>query len=143
MPGIICSIRGGPASQSTIRHAIELAKRERCTLTFLYVVNLDFLTRTMTSRVASIQEDMRQMGELLLSLAVETAVAEGVDAQKAVREGHVAEQIEALCREEEVDFVVVGAPLKRQETTIFTSEEVESLGNHLHASCQAELIIVA
>lgn len=143
MHGIICAIRGGPASKSTIRHAIELAKREQLLLTFLYVVNLDFLSRTMKSRTASVEEDLRQMGEMILLMACDTAVAQDIIAQQVVREGAVAEQIMALCRELDADYVVVGEPLHSRKTTLFTREKVQTLGSNLKKHCQAELIVVA
>ncbi|RMF49572.1 MAG: universal stress protein, partial [Anaerolineae bacterium] len=46
MSAIVCAIRGGPASQPTIRRAIALALETSLPLHFLYVVNLDFLSST-------------------------------------------------------------------------------------------------
>jgi nucleotide-binding universal stress UspA family protein len=142
MQGVICAIRGGPASGSTIRHAIELAKRKQLPLTFLYVVNLDFLSRTMTSRTASIEEDLHEMGEMVLLMALEIAAAQDVVAQQIVRQGDVVGQIMALCRELDANYVVVGEPLFARKTAIFNREKVASLGNTLKKYCQAELIVV-
>jgi hypothetical protein len=66
MTGIICAIRGGPASQPTIARSIALAQETSLPLHFLYVVNLDFLTRTSLSRVHVIAQEMQQMGEFIL-----------------------------------------------------------------------------
>ncbi len=52
MPGIICAIRGGPSSQPTIATSIQLAKDTKETIHFLYVVNLDFLTHSISSNAA-------------------------------------------------------------------------------------------
>ena len=43
MSGILCAIRGGPASKATIARAIDLAHETGARLVFLYIVNLDFL----------------------------------------------------------------------------------------------------
>ena len=43
MSGVICAVRGGPDSQSTVARAIALARESGLPLYFLYVVNLDFL----------------------------------------------------------------------------------------------------
>ena len=37
MPGIVCAIRGGPASRPTIAKSIQLAEETGLTLYFLYV----------------------------------------------------------------------------------------------------------
>ncbi len=65
MPGIVCAIRGGPASKPTIARSIALAKETDLPLFFLYVVNLDFLAYTSSSRIHTITQEMEQMGELL------------------------------------------------------------------------------
>ena len=69
MPGIVCAIRGGPASQPTIQKAIQLAEKTHQTVYFLYVVNLDFLTLTSTSRVHVVEKELHQMGEFILLTA--------------------------------------------------------------------------
>lgn len=58
MPGIICAIRVGPASKSTLHKAIELAQTRQQPLHLLNVVNLDFLARTAHSRIAAIQTEL-------------------------------------------------------------------------------------
>jgi hypothetical protein len=63
MSGIVCATRRGPSSQPTIDRAVALAQETGLSLRFLYVVNLDFLTHTITSRVRTISEQMRRMGE--------------------------------------------------------------------------------
>lgn len=69
MTGIVCAIRGGPASQPTITHAVSLAQETGLPLYFLYIVNLDFLSHTTSSRVHTITQEMEQMGEFLLLTA--------------------------------------------------------------------------
>lgn len=66
MPGIVCAIRGGPNSQPTISKAISLAKDKGLTVYFLYILNLDFLTYTQTSRVSTLTVEMKDLGEFIL-----------------------------------------------------------------------------
>ncbi len=142
MGGIVCAVRGGPASHSTIGKGIELAQKEQRPLTFLYVVNLDFLTRTAQSRVASLLEDMRQMGEMILLLAADSAAVAGIDAGQVVREGNVYAEIVTFCREVDADIVVVGEPLLQQKSAVFDNEQVEQLRLALQAACRARLVLV-
>ena len=78
MSGIVCAVRGGPASQPTIQRAIALAKETGLPLFFLYVVNLDFLDSTTRSRTHTISKEMAQMGEFILLMAKSKAEAQGV-----------------------------------------------------------------
>lgn len=143
MGNIICAVRGGPASQSTIEYAVALAKRKNISIVFLYVINLDFLAHTMTSRVAVINEDMRQMGELILMMAADVASAQELDAQTVIREGDVTEQIMALCSELDADYVVVGKPIVREGMSVFDDEKIQALTANLKRSCRAELVVAA
>ena len=85
MPGIICAVRGGPDSQPTIKKAISLAKEVSLPLYFLYVVNLDFLSHTQSSRVSTISEEMGEMGEFILLIAQQKASKEGITAEGVLR----------------------------------------------------------
>lgn len=122
MSGIVCAVRGGPASKPTIRRAVALAQESGETIYFLYVVNLDFLASTSSIRTHTIEEEMRQMGEFILLAAQAHAAREGVQAQGVVRDGVVGEQIVALCREVEAHYVVLGRPQGSVENNFFEGE---------------------
>ena len=122
MPGIVCAVRGGPASQPTIAKAIVVAQETGLPLYFLYVVNLDFLSQTPTSRVHTISQEMHQMGEFILLMAQETAARQGISADGVVRRGNVGEELIGLCHELEADYLVLGKPKIEQEDTVFTQE---------------------
>jgi len=122
MPGIICAVRGGPHSQPTIARAINLAKATGEQLYFLYVVNLDFMSHTASSRVHTISEQMTQMGEFILLAAQETAARSGVDAATMVRKGDVQEEIIDLCHELAAGYLVLGVPRFQHEDAVFSKE---------------------
>jgi nucleotide-binding universal stress UspA family protein len=122
MPGIVCAVRGGPASQPTIAKAIALAQETSLPLCFLYVVNLDFLSQTPTSRVHTISQEMHQMGEFILLMAQETAARQGISAEGVVRHGSVGEELIGLCHELEADYLVLGKPKVEREDAVFTQE---------------------
>ncbi len=122
MAGIVCAIRGGPGSQPTILESIKLAGETKLQLYFLYVVNLDFLAHTMSSRVQTISKDMRQMGEIILDAAQAQAASEGIEAVGMVRHGSVGEEINTLCHEVDADYLVLGRPHVQREDSLFTHD---------------------
>lgn len=126
MSGIVCAIRGGPASKPTMARAVSLAQETGQTLYFLYVVNLDFMTHTSSSRVQTITEQMDQMGEFILLIAQDTAACQGVTAEGVLRHGDVGEEIINLCHELEADYVVMGPPQVEQEDAVFTHEMLDA-----------------
>jgi len=122
MSGIVCAVRGGPDSRDTIARAIAQAQATGLPLYFLYVVNLDFLSHTSSSRVHTISQEMHQMGEFILLAAQAKAEAQGVQAEGVVRHGNVGEEIVKLCHELNVDYLVLGRPKVQEEESVFTQE---------------------
>jgi nucleotide-binding universal stress UspA family protein len=140
MPGIVCAVRGGPASQPTIARAISLAQETGLSLYFVYVVNLDFLTHTTSTRVHTISEQMSQMGEFILLTAQDTAGRQGVAAEGVVRHGNVGEEIIGLCHDIAADYLVLGVPRFQQEDTVFTQEMLHQFVAHTEEQTGAKVV---
>lgn len=140
MSGIVCAIRGGPLSQPTIRQAIATAKRHQILIHFLYVVNLDFLEHSEQSRTKVIQQEMREMGEFICLKAQIEARREGAQAEIAVREGNVTEEIIALCHELGADFVVLGRPQGERVTNLFDQMRLDKFAHMLESETGAQVV---
>jgi nucleotide-binding universal stress UspA family protein len=124
MSGIVCAIRGGPDSQATIAKAIALARQTGLPLYFLYVVNLDFMSYTTSTRVHTISEEMRQMGEFILMTAQAQASTHGIAAEGIVRRGDVAREIVGLCHDLAAEYLVLGRPQFQKEESVFTQDQL-------------------
>ena len=140
MSGIVCAIRGGPHSQPTIRQAISTASQHQIPIYFLYVVNLDFLEHTEYARIQVIQKEMRAMGEFICLKAQIEAQREGVQAEIAVREGNVTQEIIALCHEVEADYVILGRPQGERASNVFDLEQLKNFSQTLETQTGAEVI---
>ena len=110
MSGIICAVRGGPASQPTIARAIALAQQTGHPLHFLYIVNLDFLAQSVMHHKDFAAHEMAHLGEFIILMAQERAAAAGITAFSDVRHGKFLEELLALCKELEAGYVVLGHP---------------------------------
>ena len=141
MAGIICPIRGGPGSKTTIETAIELAKTEAMPLTFLYVVNLDFLTHTESSRVRMVSSELESMGDFILLSAKAKAEERGVETESEIRHGNVGEQIVELAQEMGASFLVMGRPGGEEEGNVFDQERLDSFINQIEEASGAKVII--
>lgn len=140
MSGIVCAIRGGPDSHPTITTAIELAKRTGLTLNFLYVVNLEFLEHTSSSRVQTITAEMNELGEFILFSAQKTAEAQGVRVVGVVLQGNVMEEISKLCHEIGADYLVLGRPKVEKEATLFTHEQLNQFTQRIEQQTGAKVV---
>jgi nucleotide-binding universal stress UspA family protein len=141
MSGIVCAVRGGPASQPTIGKAISLAKDNQLLLRFLYVVNLDFLSHTQISRTSLISDELYQMGEFILLTAQEKAAAKGVKTEAVIRHGNVREEIINLAKEIEADYVVLGLPVGEEEKNVFIVDRIKEFGNLIEQESGAKIVL--
>lgn len=142
MSGIVCAIRGGPHSQSTINMATKLALETSQQLYFLYVVNLDFLARTTSTRTHTIDREMEEMGEFILLDAQSRAAEQGVSAEGLVRHGSVGEEIVNLCKELGADYLVIGRPqLDEDEENVFTHARLKLFADMVKQQTGAEVIM--
>lgn len=141
MSGIICAVRGGPNSRPTIEKSIELAKESGLALYFLYVVNIDFLDHTIRSRVQTVSQQMRQMGEFILLTAQAAAKAKGIDAQGIVRHGNVTQEISSLCHELKADYLVLGQPKFNLEDSHFTETLLAEFVERVEGQTGAKVIL--
>lgn len=141
MSGIVCAIRGGPTSKPTIARAIELAQETGLVLNFLYIVNLDFLAYTESSRVRVIKEELEEMGEFIILAAREKAEKQGVEANGATRAGTVSEGIIEFSKEIEADYVVLGSPQGEQEENVFTRERFDAFVAMVEEQSGAKVVL--
>jgi len=140
MPGILCAIRGGPSSQPTICKSIQLARDTGEIIHFLYVVNLDFLTHSSSSKTNHISQEISEMGEFILLSAQEQAGNEGVESVGVVREGQVIEEIIHFCEEEDPRYVVLGKPDEEGEDNQLSLERLQIYIDRIKEICQAEVV---
>jgi nucleotide-binding universal stress UspA family protein len=141
MSGIVCAIRGGPASRPTIDKSIQLAADTGLTLYFLYVVNLDFLSHTASSRTHLISKEMEAMGEFILLNAQTKAEAQGITSKGVIRHGQVGDEIIKLCKETCADFVILGRPQEQREENIFTHEGLSTFSQRIESESNAKIVL--
>ncbi|HDN04523.1 MAG TPA: universal stress protein, partial [Chloroflexi bacterium] len=135
MSGILCAIRGGPSSQPTIAASIRLAKETSEIIYFLYVVNLDFLTHTSSSKTNHISKEIEEMGEFILLGAQEQAHSQGVEAESIIRDGKVMDEIITYCEERRPTYVILGRPQEDQEDNLLTLERLHTFAERLEETC--------
>ncbi len=142
MSGIVCAIRGGPESRPTIEKAIDLARRTGLPLYFLYVVNLDFLSYTSSSRLQVITQEMQRMGEFILLTAQEKAREVGIEAEGVVRQGRLRDELIAFAREVEADYLVLGCPkgARRGKADAFTPEMLAEFARGFEEASGARVV---
>lgn len=140
MSGILCAIRGGPSSRPTITTSIQLAQETGEIIYFLYVVNLDFLTHSSSSKTNHISQELHDMGEFILLSAQEQADLAGVQAEGVIREGRVVEEIITFCEERKPLYVILGRPEEEGEDNLLSMERLQIFADRIKEASQAQVI---
>ena len=114
--------------------------RYEFSILFLYVVDLHFLDKTAAPIVVDIEDEMGDMGEFLLMMAVERASEQGVEARTTRRVGKVREEIKRSAVIECVSLVVLGKPAGKESA--FQMEDLVTFAKEIEQETGIETIIV-
>jgi nucleotide-binding universal stress UspA family protein len=132
MGKILCATRGGEASYRTQDAAIALAQELGHELLFLFVVDVEFLSRTSRAvRPDVVTAEMVKMGEFLLTMAQERAQKQGVAASWVLRHGDMRPELMAATREMDVALVVLGRPAGTESA--FALQDLEDFAAEIEA----------
>ena len=136
---VLCATRGGEASIPTQEKAISLAKESGSTLAFLYVADSSFLNKTAAAVVVDVDEELTNMGEFLLTMAVERAAKRGMSAQAVIRTGVIREVLPDVARELGAKWIVLGRPAG--ESSRFQESEFVKFCEWLQQETKAEVVV--
>jgi nucleotide-binding universal stress UspA family protein len=141
MGRILCATRGGKASYRTQDAAIALAKERGDELSFLFVVDVDFLKRSRRAmRPDVVSAEMTKMGRFLLEMAQERAEGQGLAASIILRHGHLRAELKAAVREHKADRLVLGKPAG--DESAYALKELKDLAADIEAETQVQVNIL-
>lgn len=110
---IICAVRSRPGGEETVHRAIEMALDHGARLTFVQVVNAEFLVDVMDKRASlkAVYRQLSEMAEFTMTLLSEQAQLRGVENVRCmVLSGDVRRQLLHFVSEEDADVLVMGRP---------------------------------
>ena len=91
---IVCAVRGRPASRETVTKAIELALEHDARLTFLHIMDAEFMEHATVGPLSVIYQELKDMGEFTMMILVDRAQRRGVkEVDYVLREGNIIKQI--------------------------------------------------
>ena len=137
---ILCPTRGGKESHPNQDFAINLAKERGADLLFMYVSNIQLISRSAPPIVVDIEEELDELGDFLLSMAQERAEKSGVPAKATVRRGVFTKVLREVIEENQITTVILGS--SRKETGIVTYEHLQELSTELSQELGVEFIVV-
>ncbi len=126
---ILCALRGRPESRTTVTKAIELALEHQARLTYVHIINVDFLGNvapTMTS-IQAVYRQLESMSEFAMQLVSDRSRRLGVvKVDHLLRAGNVQRQLLKVIKETGVDALVIGRPIEAPGIgSVFTPQEYQ------------------
>lgn len=124
MGSIVCAMRGGAGSRAVHLRAMELARESGQRVIFLYVIDLSGFKHNDVSLLPAIRQELWWLGHTLLQIGCQRAKSEGIDAEMAVREGAVREEILRFLTEVSAEVLLLGAP-RAITSAVFGDDPIE------------------
>jgi nucleotide-binding universal stress UspA family protein len=123
---IICAVRGGPESRDTVTRAIALALESGARLTFLHVLDAEFLQHATIGPLSVVYHELVEMGKFSMLILCDRAQRRGVaQVDYIVREGNIRKQILEFAIETHADTMVMGRPIRSPGSNVFTPGEFD------------------
>lgn len=140
MTNILCPTRGGKESRPNQDFAINLAKERGADLWFMYVSNIQLISRSGPPIVVDIAEELDELGDFLLSMAQERAEKSGIPAKVTVRRGVFSTVLKEVIVENKINTVILGS--SPNEPGIVSYEQLQELSTELSDELGVEFYVV-
>ena len=140
---IICAVRGGPESRDTVTHAINLALEKNSRLTFLHVIDAEFLEYATVGPLSVVYNELVEMGKFAMLILCDRAQRRGVsDAHYIIREGNIRKQLLQFAIETRAELMVVGNPTRSPGRNVFKANELENFIAEMETEGEIKIIQV-
>jgi nucleotide-binding universal stress UspA family protein len=140
---IICAVRGGPESRDTVTHAIDLALETGAGLTFVRVMDAEFLEHATVGPLSVVYHELSEMGKFALLILCDRAQRRGVaQVDCSVREGNIRKQLHQFISESHADVLVMGRPMRSPGSNVFKPAELVHFVAELEREQDLRVVLV-
>ncbi len=123
---IICAVRGGPESRETVTQAIDLALEYRARLTFLHVLDAEFLEYATIGPLSVVYHELNEMGTFTMLILTDRAHRRGVEQVDYVMpEGNIRNELTRYANETKAEMMVMGRPTRSPGRNVFKITEFD------------------
>jgi nucleotide-binding universal stress UspA family protein len=141
---IICAVRGGPESRETVTKAIDMALETGARLTFLHVMDAEFLEHATIGTLSVVYRELEEMGKFAMLILCDRATRRGVETvDYIIREGNIQKQILQFAKETNAEIMVVGRPIRSPGSNAFREEEIDEFAVDLAKMGDIQILLVS
>ncbi len=139
---ILCAVRGGPESRHTVSQAIDLALAHSAALTFLHVVDAEFLDYALMGTLRGVYKELHEMARFAMLILQDRARRRGVqDVDYIVCEGNIRRQLREQAIAHSADVLIFGAPVRSPGSNVFSAADFEPFVAQLRREAGMQVIV--
>jgi len=144
MPGhIICAVRGGPESRETVTQAINLALEYEARLTFLHVLDAEFLEYATIGPLSVVYRELNEMGTFTMLILTDRAERRGVEhVDYVLPEGDIRDELIRYANETRAEMMVIGRPMRSPGRNVFKIAEFDDFVTELEQEANLKIVKV-
>ena len=136
-------VRGTPESRATVTKAVDLALEFGARLTFLHIVDAEFLQHATVGPLSVVYHELKEMSTFTMMILCERAQRRGVEqVDFIIKEGNVRKQLMKTAIESKVDFLIIGEPSGRRRRNEFSGKEFSGFVADLEQETGLKIILV-
>jgi nucleotide-binding universal stress UspA family protein len=140
---IICAVRGGPESRETVTRAIDLALEYGARLTFLHILDAEFLEYATIGPLSVVYHELNEMGTFTMLILSDRAQRRGVEQVDYVLvEGNIRDGLIRYAYETKAEMMVVGRPIRSPSRNVFKTAEFDDFVSELEQEGNLTIIKV-
>ena len=125
---IVCAVRGHPESRTTVTRAVDLALQHQARLTFLHVIDAEFLEHATVAPLSVVYKELVEMARFAMLILCDRAQRRGVgEVDYLVLEGDIRKQLHQYAIDTQADLMIMGTPVPGTGKNIFKQEELQRL----------------
>ncbi|GAB4529262.1 MAG: hypothetical protein Fur0018_15710 [Anaerolineales bacterium] len=131
---IVCAVRGQAHSRATVTRAINLALEHQARLSFIHVIDAEFLPYATVGIPRLMLQELRSIGEFLMEILRDRAERRGVaQVDTALLEGHFDRVLMRYIQEHHTDYLVLGSPGGSRTHDALTPKAFDALVHTIEA----------
>jgi len=141
---IICAVRGGPESRETVTYAVDLALESGAALTFLRIMDAEFLEHATVGPLSVVYSELQEMGQFAMLILCDRAQRRGVSqVDCVVREGNIRKQLRQFAIETHAEVLVMGRPTRSPGRNVFKPAEIDAFAADLEREANLRIQLVS
>jgi len=141
---ILCAVRGGHESRKTATHAIDLALQLGAGLTFVRVMDAEFLNYATIGPPRLVYGELREVAEFAMIILCDRARRRGVvDVDYLISEGNVRANLRLQAAQAGGELLVMGRPVRSPGSNVFKAAEFDAFVGELERAGDLRVVIVS